>query len=158
MKPALHSEERIRVNAPAQRVWALIADISRMGEWSPECRRSEWLDGATAPAPGVRFRGHSRIGVYRWSRTCIVLIAEPGRELAFATLTKRGEHQTMWRYRLDLDDEGVTLSESFEIVGPVVSLVRAMLATHAGRRYRLRQIRRGMQRTLERIKAAAEVG
>lgn len=158
MKRALHAEERISVGAPAERVWALLADVSRMGEWSPECRRSEWLDGATAPAPGVRFRGQSRIGPYRWSRTCTIVTVEPGRELAFATLTKGEEHQTMWRYRLDADEDAVTLAESFEIVGPVGSLVRAMLATHTGRRYRLRQIRRGMQRTLQRIKAAAEAG
>jgi hypothetical protein len=139
-------------------VWALLADVTRMGEWSPECRRSEWLDGATAPAPGVRFRGHSRISPYRWSRTCTIVTAEPDRELAFATLTRRGEHQTLWHYRLDLENDGVTLDESFEIVGPVGFLVAATLATRTGRRFRLRQIRKGMSRTLEGVKAAAEAG
>lgn len=158
MKRALHADERIRVRAPTAQVWLLLADVTRIGEWSPECRRSEWLDGATASAPGVRFRGHSRIGPYRWSRTCAILVAEPGRELAFATLSARGEHQTVWRYRLEPGDDEVTLVESFEIVGPVPWFVRAMLATHTGRHVRLRQIRRGMRRTLRGIKEAAEAG
>src|SRR5436309_1985613 len=44
----------IDIDAPAERVYDLVADLSRMGEWSPECRRVEWLDGATSPAaPGI---------------------------------------------------------------------------------------------------------
>ena len=72
-----------------------------MGEWSPECYRCEWLDGATAAAVGVRFRGYNRLGRYRWERTAIVTAAERGRELSFATLDERtGRRETQWQYTI----------------------------------------------------------
>ena len=46
---------------------------------------AEWLDGATGPALGARFRGHVRrneIGPVYWT-TCRVTACEPGREFAF---------------------------------------------------------------------------
>ncbi|HAS09465.1 MAG TPA: SRPBCC family protein, partial [Acidimicrobiaceae bacterium] len=45
------------IAAPPQRVWELISDITRMGEWSPETTGGKWLKGATGPAVGARFRG-----------------------------------------------------------------------------------------------------
>ena len=32
-----------------RRVWALVADLTQMGEWSPENEGVEWLGGATGP-------------------------------------------------------------------------------------------------------------
>jgi len=43
--------------SPAQ-VWALVSDVTKIGRYSPETFEAEWLDGATGPAVGVRFRGH----------------------------------------------------------------------------------------------------
>ena len=33
-------------------VYELVADVTRMPEFSPEIRRCSWLDGATGPAVG----------------------------------------------------------------------------------------------------------
>ena len=53
MKSARQGEVDIHVNAPPEAVWRVVADLDRMGEWSPECYRVEWLDGAHSPAtPG----------------------------------------------------------------------------------------------------------
>ena len=54
MASARRGEVRVHVDAPPDVVWALVADLDRMGEWSPECYRVEWLDGAAStakPAP-----------------------------------------------------------------------------------------------------------
>ena len=42
------------VDAAPERIYDLVADLPRMGEWSPECQRVEWEDGANGPprAPG----------------------------------------------------------------------------------------------------------
>ena len=45
----------IDIAAPPGLVYDLIADVTRMSEWSPECYRCEWLDGAPAPAGGRGF-------------------------------------------------------------------------------------------------------
>ena len=42
------------IEAPPERIYALVADLPRMGEWSPECQQVEWLDGSSRPAEGAR--------------------------------------------------------------------------------------------------------
>ena len=52
-------------DAPIESVWRVIADVTRTGEWSHECLHVDWLGGATAAAPGARFRGRNRLGWLR---------------------------------------------------------------------------------------------
>src|SRR5207237_239229 len=59
------------------------ADVRRMGEWSPECVRCEWLGGAAGATVGARFRGHNRNGLRRWSTVSTVVAADPRRIFAF---------------------------------------------------------------------------
>lgn len=96
-----HGHESIDIAAAPAQVYDLRSrgtDITRMGEWSPECYRCEWLDGATEATPGARFRGYNRIRGYRWQRTVIVDVADRGREFAFTTVDDRtGRHETRWR-------------------------------------------------------------
>ena len=74
------------VAAPPSAVWAVVSDVTRVGEWSAECVGAQWLDGASAAVPGVRFRGRNRAGRSRWTRTCEVLAVDPGRELVWQTV------------------------------------------------------------------------
>jgi hypothetical protein len=64
-------------------VWALVSDVTRTGEWSPENTGGRWLRGATAPLEGARFLGKNRNGVFRWWTTCTVIASVPGRRFAF---------------------------------------------------------------------------
>ncbi len=62
----------IVVDASPKNVYDLVADMPRMGEWSPECERVEWTNGSAGPAEGATFMGHNRGGplrLMRWSRT-----------------------------------------------------------------------------------------
>ena len=52
--------EELVINADPERLYQMVADLCRMGEWSPECQAVEWEDGATGPAEGARFVGHNR--------------------------------------------------------------------------------------------------
>jgi hypothetical protein len=79
---------QIVVSATASQVYDLVADLPRMGEWSPECAAVEWEDAHAGPVVGARFVGHSRTGprkLIRWSRRGRVLVVDPGHEFAFAT-------------------------------------------------------------------------
>ena len=89
---------RVYIDAPPERVYQLVSDVTRMGEWSPECRRCRWLDGAEGPAVGARFRGYNRRGWLRWSMLCRVTSAEPGRVFAFETVAPIKGAQSRWRY------------------------------------------------------------
>src|SRR5690242_21846702 len=75
-----------RIAAPPERVWELVADVTRMGEWSPECYRCEWLSVQPGPRVGAHFRGHNRQGPFRWSLECVVTACTPGQDFAFSTL------------------------------------------------------------------------
>lgn len=57
-----HSHVGVVVDAPVQQVWAVVSDVTRVGEWSHECCGAAWLGGADGPAPGVRYRGRNRAG------------------------------------------------------------------------------------------------
>src|SRR5437588_11880700 len=78
-------EERIEIDAPPGHVYDLVADLTRMGEWSPECYRVDWVGDAAGPVVGTEFEGHNRIGPYRWTVGGKVVTADPGREFAFTT-------------------------------------------------------------------------
>jgi hypothetical protein len=152
MPTARRGSASIEVAAPPQTVYDLIADVTRMGDWSPECYRCEWLNGATAAAPGTRFRGYNRRAGYKWERTAVVDVADRGREFGFSTLNDRtGLHETRWRYTMEASPAGTVLTETFEFVW-------CSLANRAVEMFipRGRQMNRGIQETLTRIKRAAE--
>ena len=148
-------EITVHMAAPAERVYALVADVTRIGQFSPECRRASWVGDVRESVPGARFRGRNKAGVLlRWSRTCEVLTAEPGREFAFRTIpTWRDPDSTVWRYRFQPAADGIEVTESYEIVllppRPLVALYGRLLPQHMDMRPHLR-------RTLEAIKQAAE--
>lgn len=75
--------ESLTVDASADLVFDLVADMPRMGEWSPECERVTWRGGATGAAEGARFLGHNKAGVVRWITQGEVVRVVPGRNLAF---------------------------------------------------------------------------
>lgn len=150
-------EVQCRMEASPVAVYELISDVTRTGEWSPECRRCRWVDGAEEARPGARFRGWNRSGLIRWSRLVEVRTASPGRELAFRTLPDRfNRDSTTWRYRLEPDaDGGALVTESYQIHRPpgfpVSILFRLFLRHHA-------DMRPHMVQTLDRIKALVEAG
>jgi Polyketide cyclase / dehydrase and lipid transport len=142
----------IDIAAPPDVVYDLIADITRMGEWSPECYKCDWLDGANGAAAGTRFRGYNRLGRYRWVRTAVIINADRGREFAFNTVDDRtGRHETEWRYTMERSRSGTLLSESFQFLWCSLRDRAAEMFIPRGR-----QVNRGIEETVRRIKLAAE--
>jgi uncharacterized protein YndB with AHSA1/START domain len=141
----------VDIGASPDQVWELVSDITRMGQWSPECVRAEWIDGAVGPAPGAHFRGYNRIGTVEWDTACEVTACERGAVFAFKAPYEWPEG-THWRFEMAATDGGTTLTESF--VAPLIN-VEGSPANHEGRCASLIE---GMGKTLERIKAAAEGG
>jgi uncharacterized protein YndB with AHSA1/START domain len=155
MRTATQGEVRIRIEAPPERVWSVLADLDRMGDWSPECYRVDWLDGASSPPKvGARFKGRNRYGMMRWSMTCEVREVEPGKRLAWSTMA--GDRELVrWTYRIDPGADGIELIESFD----VYSLpLYARIAEDYLMRDRDRRRQAAMEATLERIKTVAEQG
>jgi hypothetical protein len=143
----------IQIDASPQRVWELVSDITNTGRFSPETIAAEWLDGATGPAVGVRFRGlvkRNGRGPTYWS-TCRIIACEPGREFAFVVGVGDSALNT-WRYVFEPHACGTRVTESFELTNRLgLRIYWALLG-----RLRGRTNRHGMQTTLQRIKAEAE--
>jgi uncharacterized protein YndB with AHSA1/START domain len=152
-EPGLRGKAEVLVLAPADRLYQLVSDVTRMGEWSPECYRCEWLDRAMGPAVGARFKGYNRRGWLRWSMICTVTAAEPGRVFAFEVRPRGGKVQSRWRYELEPVEGGTILRESFEAFWYIRLVVRLFFG---GGRNRLEQLEDSVRQTLQRIKAVAE--
>lgn len=141
------------IEAPAEWIYELVADLPRMGDWSPECRQVEWLDGSTGPGEGATFIGHNQggpRGLMKWSRRGRVLTADPGREFAFVT-EEGGRESTEWRYRLEPVDGGARVTESYTVRWIPTWARIVDIPTN-----RARELRHAMQRTLEQLKGVAE--
>jgi uncharacterized protein YndB with AHSA1/START domain len=143
----------IDVAAPPDAVWDLISDVTRMGEWSPECYRCTWLDGGTGPREGARFKGWNRQDLgpipVKWSTTSTVVESHRGEVFAFTTK----DSAATWTYRLTPTADGGTHVVETRTDGAKPVLAKVFNAVMPRRGDLLRD---GMQQTLQRVKAAAE--
>ena len=88
------------IAAPAEKVWMLVTDLPRMGEWSPENAGGKWTKGATGPALGAVFKGTNKNGLRRWSTTVTVVGCEPHKLFEFA-VTSGPLAVATWRYEFE---------------------------------------------------------
>ena len=147
---------RLRVAASPEAVYDLITDVNRMGEWSPECVSCEWLDGATGPVVGARFRGKNRHGRARWSNRPRVVVAERGRAFAFVSPDPLGRDMTRWTYELQSIANETEIVESFELLRDLPRYLQLSDRYLMGVRDRRADLERAMAQTLRAIKSAVE--
>jgi hypothetical protein len=140
------------VAADPARLYALVSDLPRMGEWSPENTGGRWLDGATGPAVGARLRGTNRRGLALWMTTVTVTAADEGRRFAF-DVDFLGVPISTWEYEFAGTAGGCTVTERWTDRRPGWMRVSS-IAT--GVRDRKKHNRVMMQQTLERLKATAQ--
>jgi uncharacterized protein YndB with AHSA1/START domain len=139
--------------APPERIWELLSDVTKIGRYSPETFEAEWLEGATGPAVGAKFRGHVKrngIGPIYWT-TCTVRECVPGREFAFG-VGPSDKPLSIWGYRLEPSGDGTDVTESFDLTP--TALLRFYWAVLGWARGRTN--RNDMRTTLERVKAEVE--
>jgi dimethylaniline monooxygenase (N-oxide forming) len=147
-----HGEASLVIDAPAERLWEMVSDVTQMGRWSPECYRCTWVGGATGPEVGARFRGYNRRGWVRWVTTSTVVESVPGKVFAFDT----GASRTRWTYRFEPQADGTTLvTESRDDTGPRPLPARVVSKLLMGPDHDAELVE-GMHQTLERLRAAAE--
>jgi uncharacterized protein YndB with AHSA1/START domain len=91
-------------------VYAAISDVTRMGEWSDECRMCEWHDGFDSLKVGATFDGHNRNGDKHWTTQGKVIEADPGRAFTFEC-SVGDVHYSTWGYRIEPTDAGCRVTE-----------------------------------------------
>jgi uncharacterized protein YndB with AHSA1/START domain len=151
-----HDTVERHIEAPAEVLYDVIADVTRMPELSPEVASCEWLDGATGPAVGARFRARNSMGRGPdFHNTPVVTVAERGRELAFSR-TEKGAGTIVWRYVFTPEGSGTRVAESYEVTRPVSLFGWFVISVVYGQKDRRGDLRRGMTVTLERLAAMTE--
>jgi uncharacterized protein YndB with AHSA1/START domain len=145
----------LHIDAPPEKVWALVSDITKMGEYSPEVVEAEWVGGATGPSVGARYRGHVKRNenwpILYWT-TCEVTECVPGEVFEFAVMMRERRVNT-WRYEFRAAPGGGTdVTESFDLGNNLWTRIWRPL----GGVLRERRNQRDMLRTLERVKTVAE--
>ena len=143
----------VHVDAPPEKVWALVSDVTNTSRYSAETFEAEWIDGSTGPEVGARFRGHvkrNNRGPTYWTK-CTVTASEPGKEFTFVVGTPKN-HAMTWGYRFTPAGDGTDVTEFYESADMwPVKLYWKIMGNARGRTNA-----RNMQTTLERIKAAVE--
>lgn len=140
----------IEIAAPPERVWAVLSDLKRMPEFSPNTLRMIPLGTPRAGTWTVNF---NRDGGHFYPTTSRIVRFEPNQGFAF----RMNENGTIWSYTLEPTESGTRVVERRDIPNGVRKPVRVMIDKFLGgeRRFETNLID-GMNATLERIKAAAE--
>jgi uncharacterized protein YndB with AHSA1/START domain len=139
------------IAAPAARVWALVSDLPRMGEWSPENEGGRWVKGTTGPMLGAIFRGNNKNGIRRWSTTVTVVACDPGKVFEFA-VTAGPLAVAKWRYEFEDIATGCRVTESWvDERKPWLASVARVLGDHGAS-----NAERQMTSTLASLAKAAE--
>ncbi len=149
----MHDSVTVHMKAPADKIWELVSDVTRIGRYSPETFEGEWIDGATGPAAGAKFRGHVKRngkGPVYWT-TCTVLASEPGKEFTFG-VGPSDRPLNVWSYTMAASGDGTDVTESFTLA-PLwwLRLYWSLLGWARGKTNR-----NGMRTTLDRVKAEVE--
>jgi Polyketide cyclase / dehydrase and lipid transport len=141
------------IAAGADRLYDLISDITRMGDWSPEACRGRWRGSATGPAVGARFRGSNRSGWRRWSTDCEVTAAERGKRFAFR-VSSIGMPVALWSYDFEPAGSGTRVVERWSDLRS--SFLTVVSRPVTGVSDRVSHNQRTMEQTLAGLKAAVE--
>ncbi|MEO0495490.1 MAG: SRPBCC family protein [Actinomycetota bacterium] len=138
------------IPATPETVYDLVADITRMGEWSPETIEASWLAGATGAEVGARFKGTNTLGRASWATKPTITEAARGQAFAFKVPGKAGP---VWRYDFEAVPGGTRVVESVQQAAPSPAIIR-FIQRRNGVSDRAAHLEDGMRTTLANLTAA----
>ena len=143
-------QAQIDIDAPVSKVWALISDLSRMPDWSPQCRLMKTVGPVRA---GARTINLNRRKFMFWPTTSRITEVIPQQKLAFRV----DANNTIWSYELEPTETGTRVTESRHAENGVTAVSNALVNTFFGGVPSFEdELVEGMNASLARIKAAAE--
>lgn len=145
-------QESIEIDGTPEQVWAVVSDLTRMGEWSPQCKKMFVLGGPVKA--GTRTVNVNRRGALVWPTSSKIVTFEPNREIAWRV----AENNSVWGFAIDTTDNGVTVTQSRKVPGGQTSKVSSFLVdkVFGGNDGFETELGAGMRETLGKIKRAVE--
>jgi len=143
----------LHIEASPERLYDIVADVTRTPELTPDIIRCEWTGGATGPVVGARFKATNKFGRGpRISNRPVVITAKRGQEFAFSR-TAPFAGTLEWRYRFVRENTGTSVVESYTVTKPVSVVGWFLLGTVKGLKDRRAEMRQSMVVTLQRLAA-----
>ncbi len=145
----------VDIAAPAEKVWAMVSDLPRMGEWSPENVGGKWIGGAASAVPGAKFKGDNKNGGKKWSVPVKITDATAPQRLEFVVGVGPVKGAT-WIYDIAATASGCKVTETWVDTrsGPLKIDAIGKLVT--GVPNRTEYARTSIETTLANLKKAAE--
>jgi uncharacterized protein YndB with AHSA1/START domain len=141
------------IAASPMHVWSMVADVTRMGEWSPENESCVWIKGSSGPAVGARFVGSNRNGKKSWKTSCVVTESDPGKVFRF-DVRVGPLRLAQWTYEFVATADGCVVTEStVNYENKIVARLGDLLS---GVTNRAEHNRAGMEMTLAKLGKSAE--
>lgn len=141
------------INATPDKIFALVTDLPRMGEWSPENNGGSWVGGATCAAVGAKFKGKNSIGNKHWKTMAKVTELSSPSSFAFE-VSAASLAVAIWRYDIAGADGGSDVTETFiDKRGKIVTVLGGLVTSVKDRETHNRA---GMEKTLAELATAAE--
>ena len=146
-------EDRIEIAAPPARVWALVSDVCRMPEWSPQVTSTRLRKGFERCEVGAEFTNLNHEGELEWTTHAEITRYDAERAIAFRV----AENWVVWSFLLEPAEDGTVLTQRRETPDGISDLSLEWTDAFMGGQAAFTEtMRAGMRQTLERIKAAAE--
>ena len=120
-------QESITVAASADKLYDLVSDITRTGQWSPTCTSCWWDNEAEAGQVGAWFTGHNELPHRTWETRSEVVAAERGREFAWVV----GSSFVRWGFTFAAAPTGTTLTESWEFLPAGIAMFEERFGNQA---------------------------
>ena len=144
------------IEASPEALYEIVANIPRTPELTPDIVTCEWLDGATGPVVGARFKAINKQGRGpNWSNKPVITAVDPAREIAWAR-TEPFAGTVEWRYTFTPEGTGTRVTESYEVTKALTIVGWFIIGTLYGLKDRRGDLRASMFATLDRLAQIAE--
>ncbi|MFC7673047.1 SRPBCC family protein [Mycolicibacterium sp. GCM10028919] len=163
----LEFSDSVLIERTPGEVYAMVSDVTRMGEWSPICKACWWDDPAAGATAGAWFTGRNEtpegrngatgevVPARTWETRSQVVVAEPDREFAWQV----NDGWVRWGFRLEpAGENGTRLTQHWRFLPKGIAGFGERFGEHAQDQIALRSdhATSGIPVTLAAIKASAE--
>ena len=150
----LEFSDSVTVARDPEAVYALVSDVTRIGEWSPVCKACWWDDPAAGAVVGAWFTGRNVLPERTWETRSQVVAAEPGREFSWEV----NDGWVRWGFTIEPDGAGSRLTQHWRFLPKGLEGFRERFGADADAQIAQRSALAlsGIPATLAAIKATAE--
>ena len=150
--PAGELSASVTINAAPEQVWAALSDVTRMPSWSPQVRKTI-IRGGGSPGVGTKFVNINRDGWKHWPTSARIVRCDPYTQFAFRV----DQNRTVWSFTLEEAGGGTRVTQRRETPEGISQVSNVMVNVGlGGQKPFTEMMRRGMEQTLQRLKAELE--